>query len=137
MSYAMAGALQAAIYDVLANDAALGALVGGAVHDGLPSGTVPETYVSLGPEVVRDRSDKSGAGAQHRVTVSVVSAAQGFSVAKDVAAAVCDALAGAAPVLSRGRVVGIWFERARAMRTGSAGEGRRIDLNFRARVEDV
>jgi len=137
MSYAMAGVLQAAIFGVLANDAALGALVGGAIHDGLPAGAVPETYVSLGPEAVRDRSDKGGAGALHRVTISVVSTAQGFSTAKAAAAAVCDALEGAAPVLSRGRVVGIWFERARARRTGGAGEVRRIDLNFRARVEDV
>lgn len=136
MSYAMAGALQAAIYQLLAADTALTALVGDAIYDGLPSGSLPETYVSLGPEAVRDRSDREGAGAQHRVTISVVSAAQGFAAAKAAAAAVCDALADAAPVLERGRVVGIWFERARAQRTGSAGQARRIDLNFRARVED-
>ena len=137
MSYAMAGALQAAVYDLLSNDAALAALVGGAIYDGLPAGTVPETYVSLGQETVRDRSDKGGAGALHRFTVSVVSTAQGFSTAKQAAAAISDALADAAPPLSRGRVVGIWFERASAERTGSAGEIRRIDLKFRARVEDV
>ena len=137
MSYAMAGPLQAAVYQLLAADAALTALVGDAIYDGLPAGSLPETYVSLGPEAVRDRSDREGAGAQHRFTVSVLSAAQGFATAKAVAAAICDAMEGAAPVLSRGRVVGIWFERARAFRTGSAGQVRRIDLNFRARVEDA
>jgi len=136
MSYAMAGALQAAIYQLLAADTALAALVGGAIYDGLPAGALPETYVSLGPEAARDRSDREGAGALHRVTISVVSEAQGFATAKAVAAAICDALEDAAPALSRGRVVGIWFERARALRTGSAGQARRIDLNFRARVED-
>lgn len=137
MSYAMAGALQAAVYQLLAADTALAALVGDAIYDGLPAGAVPETYVSLGPEAVRDRSDREGAGAQHRFTVSVLSEAQGFASAKAVAAAVCDALEGAVPALHRGRVVGIWFERARARRTGSAGQIRRIDLNFRARVEDA
>lgn len=137
MSYAMAAPLQAAVYQLLSTDAALTALVGGAIHDGLPAGALPETYVSLGAEAVRDRSDREGAGASHRFTVSVISEAQGFAAAKQAAAAICDALEDAAPALDRGRVVGIWFERAQARRTGSAGQIRRIDLKFRARVEDA
>lgn len=136
MSYALAEPLQAAVYQLLSADAALAALVGGAIYDGLPAGPVPELYVSLGDEAVRDRSDSAGAGALHRFTVSVISEAQGFAAAKAVAAAICDALEGAAPGLSRGRLVGLWFERASARRSGSAGQIRRIDLIFRARVED-
>jgi len=137
MSYAMAAPLQAAVYQLLSGDAALAALVGGAIYDGLPAGALPETYVSLGAETVRDRSDREGAGALHRFTVSVISEAQGFAAAKQAAAAVGAALVDATPALSRGRVVGIWFERAQARRTGSAGQIRRIDLKFRARVEDA
>ncbi|TDK49839.1 DUF3168 domain-containing protein [Antarcticimicrobium luteum] len=137
MSYAMSGPLQAAVYQLLAADPALTAVVGGAIYDGLPAGPLPETYVNLGPEVVRDRSDREGAGALHRLTISVISEAPGFAAAKAAAAAIGDVLVDATPALSRGRVVGIWFERARARRTGSAGQIRRIDLNFRARVEDV
>ncbi len=136
MSCAMSGPLQAAVYQLLAADAALAAVVGGAIYDGLPAGPLPETYVNLGPEVVRDRSDREGAGALHRFTISVISEAQGFAAAK-AAAAIGDVLVDAVPSLSRGRVVGIWFERAQARRTGSAGQIRRIDLNFRARVEDA
>ncbi|WP_417676571.1 DUF3168 domain-containing protein [Pseudodonghicola sp.] len=136
MSYALAGPLQAAIYQVLVADGALDALVAGAIYDGLPAGAIPETYVSLGSEVVQDKSDKGGAGALHRFTVSVISEAAGFAASKAVAAAVCDALEGGSPSLSRGRVVGLWFEKAVARRTGSAGQGRQIDLIFRARVED-
>lgn len=136
MSYALAGPLQVAVYQILSAEPALAALVGTAIYDGLPPGTVPETYVSLGDEVVRDRSDRDGAGALHRFTVSVISEAQGFATAKAAAAAICDALDAAAPVLSRGRVVGLGFERATAKRSGSTGQGRRIDLIFRARVED-
>lgn len=136
MSYGVAGALQEAIYQHLLADPGVTALVGGGVYDALPSGAVPETYVSLGPEEVRDRSDGDGAGAEHRFTVSVISEAPGFAPAKAVAGAVGDALLNAPLSLSRGRLVGLWFERASARRSGSAGQVRRIDLRFRARVED-
>ncbi len=136
MSYAMAAPLQEAVYQHLTGDAGLNALIGGAIYDALPAGPVPETYVSIGPEEVRDRSDASGAGALHRFTVSVVSEAEGFAGAKTIAAAIGDALLNGTLVLSRGRVVGLWFERASARRTGRAGQVRRIDLRFRARVED-
>lgn len=136
MSYGVAGALQEAVYQHLLADPGVNALVGGGVYDALPAGPVPETYVSLGAEEVLDRSDASGAGALHRFTVSVISEASGFAAAKAVAAAVGDALLGADLVLSRGRVVGLWFERASARRSGRAGRVRRIDLRFRARVED-
>ncbi|GHG87296.1 DUF3168 domain-containing protein [Pseudodonghicola xiamenensis] len=137
MSYALAGPLQAAIYQVLVADSALDTLVAGAIYDGLPAGPIPETYVSLGAEEVRDSSDKSGAGALHRFTVSVISEAAGFATPKVVAAAVSDALEGVTPSLSRGRLVGLWFEKAVAKRSGSTGQGRQIDLIFRARVEDA
>ena len=136
MSYAMAEALQAAVYQHLQGDAALAALVGTAVFDAVPSGVMPATYVTLGEEEVRDRSDISGYGADHRFRVSVVTDAAGFGGAKAAAGAICDALAGAELSLSRGRLVGLWFERAVARRAGKAGKARRIDLRFRARVED-
>ncbi|MEY8828061.1 DUF3168 domain-containing protein [Sedimentitalea sp. XS_ASV28] len=136
MSYAMASALQAAVYQRLRDDPDLGALVGDAIFDAAPEGELPELYVTLGTETVRDRSDAVGTGAEHRFTVSVISAAAGFGVAKDVAGAVSDALSDARPTLSRGRVIGLWFERAQARRTGTAGRTRQIDLRFRARLED-
>lgn len=136
MSYGMAAALQSAVYQHLLADSAVSALVGDAVYDAVPAGDVVDTYVSLGPEDVRDRSDKSGSGAEHRFTVSVVTQSAGFGAAKDVAAAIGDALEDADLVLNRGRVVGLWFEKASARRSGKAGRIRRIDLRFRARLED-
>ncbi len=136
MSYANGAALQAAIFQRLTGDAALAALVGTAVHDAVPPGTLSGTYVSLGPEDVRDASDATGAGAAHDFTVSIVTDAAGFQQAKDVAAAVSDALTEAPPpVLARGHLVGLWFLKARARRV-QTGEMRRIDLTFRARIED-
>lgn len=135
MSYAVSAALQAAIYQHLKSDGPLGALIGRAIFDNAPSGTLPETYVSLGPEDVQDRSDKTGYGALHVVTVSVISTAAGFQTAKEVGAAISDALQGAALTLSRGTLCFINFERATARRVGT-GETRRIDLRFVARVED-
>ncbi|MEL6645110.1 MAG: DUF3168 domain-containing protein [Pseudomonadota bacterium] len=135
MSYGMAAALQAAVYQALVGDAVLSGIVGDAVYDVVPSGPVPGTYVSLGPEDVRDRSDVTGGAAEHRFTVSVVTDAAGFQTAKAAAAAVSDVLVDAALVLERGRLVGLAFEKARARRVQS-GDVRRIDMTFRARVED-
>lgn len=136
MSYGVASALQQAVYQRLLADPGVTAVVGAGVYDALPPGPVPRTYVSLGPEDVRDRSDAEAAGALHRFTISVISEAAGFAEAKAAAGAVGDALLNTPLALSRGRLVGLWFERASARRSGSAGQVRRIDLRFRARVED-
>lgn len=134
MSYGAAAALQAAVHARLAADTALGALVGGAIHDAMPPGTAAGLHVALGPEVVRDRSDRTGGGAEHDFTISVVGGAGGFERAKAAAAAVSDALVDAPLILARGRLVGLWFLAARAARQRDGG--RRIDLTFRARIED-
>ena len=135
MSYGVAAALQAAVYQRLMADGALDALVGDAIYDAVPPGTVTGTYVSLGPEDAKDASDQVGRGASHDFVVSVVTDQAGFQTAKEAAAAVSDALTGAALVLARGRLVGLWFVKARARRVEEA-DVRRIDLTFRARVED-
>ena len=135
MSYAMAEALQGAIYAQIQGDVAVSSLIGSAVFDAVPTGSLPETYAVLGAETVLDRSDKTAAGAEHRLTISVISDAAGFATAKAVAVAISDALEGADLSLTRGRLVFLKFDRAVARREGS-GNTRRIDLRFRARVED-
>lgn len=135
MTYGVSVALQQAVYAALQADPTLTALVGTAIYDAVPPGIVSGTYVSLGPEDVRDQSDKSGHGALHEITVSVVTDAAGFSAAKDVASAVSDALVDATLPLSRGSLVYLNFFRARARRVQDA-DVRRIDLKFRARVQD-
>lgn len=133
MSYAVSAALQAAIHDRLSGDLQLSALTDGAIHDALPPGPLPDLYIVLGPEQVRDRSDISGRGAEHDLVISVVTGISGFSPAKMAAAAISDALLGAPLELTRGRVVMLDFLRARAARKGGQ---RQIDMTFRARVED-
>jgi uncharacterized protein DUF3168 len=136
MSYAVASALQVAVFSAVSGDSTVQGLVGSDVYDALPSGTLPLTYVVLGEEIVRPRSDGSAYGAVHDFTVSVISDASGFGVAKAVAVAVSDVLVDAELVLARGALVSLLFRRASADR-GSAPNGRRIDLRFRARVEDT
>ena len=135
MSYAMSGALQAAVYSALVADATLTGLVGTAIYDAVPSGTLPDVYVRLGSETVKDASDGSGAGALHQFTVSVITSNPGFAGAKDVAAAISDVLHNGDLTLSRGRLVSLAFERATASRIDTAS-ARQIDLRFRARVQD-
>lgn len=135
MSYAMSEALQVAIFETLSANAAVTALVGGAIYDAMPAGTIPETYVVFGDEEVRDMSDVTGAGAVHNVVISVVTTQAGFRKGKALAAAISDAVNDAALTLTRGRCVGISFSKARAVRAGKGGQ-RRIDLTFRARVAE-
>lgn len=135
MSFAMSGPLQRAVYDALNADSALGGIVGSAIYDAVPTGTLPVIYVRLGSEEVRDASDGSGAGAVHRFTVSVITSSPGFAHAKEAAAAISDVLHDGDLVLSRGRLVSLRFERARAARVEAAAT-RQIDLRFAARVQD-
>jgi len=135
MSYGVSAALQAGVYQALIADTALGALVGADIYDAIPSGTVPSLYVALGPELAKDRSDKTGNGAEHEFTVSVLTDSAGFASAKGAAAAISDALVDADITLSRGSLVSLNFYRAKAVRVGT-GDDRRIDLTFRARVQD-
>lgn len=130
MSYAASAALQAAIHHRLATAPAL---AGVAIHDALPPGPAG-TFVLIGPEQVRDASDRSGPGAEHRPEISVITDAQGFLAAKTIAAAIADLLVQPGLTLSRGRLVGLTFDRATARRR-DLGAVRRIDLTFRARIE--
>lgn len=135
MSYGPTQALQAAVYQLLSTDAGVTMHVGTAVYDEVPPGPVAGTLISLGEAEVRDLSDKSGGISEHRFVVSVISDAEGFALAQDAATAVSDALVDATPALSRGRIVSFSFIKARARRV-RAGQVRRIDLTFRAIVED-
>lgn len=131
MSYGSAAALQAAIWQRLI---AAATLAGVPVVDALPRGSGKGTFVLIGPEEVLDASDKSGGGADHRLTISVISDATGFRGAKEVAVAVSDALVDAQLPLMRGRLVSLRFLRAVARRLDE-GAVRRIDLQFAARIE--
>jgi hypothetical protein len=135
MTYALSADLQKAIYQALRADTALQDQVGDAIYDVVPAGQLPTTYVILGPEDVWDWSDKTGRGARHDFTISVVTDAAGFQTAKVVAGAVTDALAGADAALSGGTLISLSFRRARAVRV-EEGNMRRIDLSFRALVAD-
>ena len=135
MSYAAAAALQEAVFAHLSADPAVTAILGGAIHDALPAGPLPPLYLSLGPELARDRSDATARGAEHEITLSIVAEAAGFHLAKTAAAAVCDALTNADLALTRGRLVALHFIRATAKR--DSGGRRRIDLTFRARLDDI
>ena len=135
MSYGAAAALQTAVYGVLQADAGVQALASGRIFDAAPVGEIPALYATLGPEEVRDRGEATGHMARHDFTVSVVSDAGGFLLAKTLAAAISDALVDARPALSRGRVVRMDFRRASARRVGQ-GTRRRIDLRFSALVAE-
>ncbi|MEO8245024.1 MAG: DUF3168 domain-containing protein [bacterium] len=131
MSYAAGAALQTAVYARLTT---FPALAGVTVVDAVAPGTGQGKFILLGPETVKDLGDKSGAGVEHQVLVSVISDETGFLSAKVIAGQVSDALVGAELTLSVGRLVDLSFVRANARRL-KEGESRRIDLTFRARLD--
>ena len=130
MSYGAAPALQQAVFQRLTD---WPALAGVATFDAVPPNATG-TFVLIGPEEARDQSDKSGAGAEHQMVISVITDGAGFLSIKTIAAEISDALIGAPLVLARGQLVGFLFLRASARRI-EEGETRRIDLTFRARVQ--
>ncbi len=131
MSYAASAALQSAVYGALT---AWPDLTGVLVVDAMPPGTVTGSFVLLGPEVALDQSDKTGGGAEHRFEISVISDSTGFLPAKTIAGHVSAALVDADLALTTGHLVSLQFLRANARRLED-GTVRRIDLQFRARVE--
>lgn len=129
MSYGFALALQAALFSQLSEALDV------PVFDALPAGELPATYVLIGAEEVRDASDGSGRGAEHRLRLSIITSLPGFAEAKGVAVAISAAFEGVLPALSVGRLVALGFLRAEAKRLESKGL-RQIDLIYRARTCD-
>jgi len=133
MSYKFGADLQEAVFQRLQADAELAA-AGVPTHDAPAPGTPRGTYIVVGQEDVIDRSDASGPGAEHRFSINVVSDVAGFATAKRAASRVCVLMEDPTLALSNGRLVGLWFHQAQARRT-EGGNGRRIELRFRARIE--
>ena len=135
MTYAIGASLQTAIYERLVGDAGLRSIVGSAIYDAVPQ-SAPDLFVAIGAERVSARNDASGTGALHELQISVVTRRNGYADAKAAGAMVSDALDAAALPIARGRLVSLRFTRARASR--DEGETtRRVDLWFRARVDDL
>lgn len=138
MSITLSGELQEAVYVALAADGPLAALVGTEIYDApLPSGgTLPVgEHVTLGEEVVKPFNTMTSSGGVHEFDVTVHSGANGFGSGKAVAAAVGNVLIDANLPLANGNMVNLGFLKARARR-GVAPELRRIELRFRAVVEN-
>ena len=131
MTYALSAALPSAVYARLTDQ-----ITDTPVYDALPTGTLPALYITLGPEVVRDRSDQTGHGADHDFSVTIATETAGFAAAKLAAAQVSDALLDTVLTLTRGRIVSLNFLRATASRVDGSSV-RQITLIFRARVEDL
>ena len=131
MSYAASAALQTAVFAHLSG---FPALAGVKIVDAMPPAPTAGSFVLIGPEAVRDQSDKTGLGAEHRLEISVISDVSGFTTAKTVAGNVSTALVDADLILTTGTLISLSFVRATARRI-EQGVTRRIDMTFRARVQ--
>ncbi|HUF56380.1 MAG TPA: DUF3168 domain-containing protein [Thermohalobaculum sp.] len=140
MTYALSWPLQRAIYDTLAADPTLTALLGGRIYDAPPpfeADAAPDAiWVTLGDERVDDWSTKDSSGAVHMLAIAVHAPQRGFGEAKDVAGVISDVLTGAALAPERGRVVHVGFVSGRTRRSDN-DLMRRVELRFRVLVEDA
>jgi hypothetical protein len=132
---AMSGAglaLQGALYDALTGDVALSGLVEG-VFDG-PAAGAALPYVTIGPDLVTDRSTKTGTLREHRYAVTVWAAGESVAAVKPAMAAIEAAVLGMAPALEGWRLVRNDFLRCFVRRDVRAGlvSG---TVEFRALIE--
>lgn len=135
MSFSNSADLQSAIYTKLSADTEISSLVGEHIYDAMPSGELPELFISLGAEVMHDKSDLTGSGTDHDLTLSVITSKAGFLPAKTLATAVGRSLLEPYPQLEQGRIVFFNFVRATARRDTDS-QTRRIDMLFKARVTE-
>ena len=136
MSYLHSASLQRAVFQALLADETLVSLVGQNVFDAMPSGQLPDLFVSLGSETVRDASDKTSYATRHEFTISVISTHSGFLEAKTAAAAIGRVLSDPDLTLSHAQLTFLNFDRATARRDTDS-QTRRIDLVFRARIDTI
>ena len=140
MTYALSWPLQQAVFEALAADPAVTALVGGRIYDAPPpfeaDAAPSEPWITLGDERVDDWSTKDSAGTVHLLTIAVHATKRGFGETKRVAGAVCDLLTAAALAPARGRVIHVGFVSGRTRRSGNDAM-RHVELRFRVLVEDA
>jgi len=136
MSFGASADLQRVIYDLLSATGSGDALEGIPVVDRFEAGTLPPVYVAIGPERMRDRSTKTSRSAEHRLSITVHSALGGFARIKEIAAAIAERLEGQRPALASGTLCSLRLISVAPARGGS-GEERRVEMNFRAFVDDI
>lgn len=129
MTYA-GTALQGAIYAHLQG---MAGLAGVPVVDATP-GVVAETMVVIGQEEVLYRGDQGGRLAEHRIVLSILSEAEGFARAKEVAGIVTEGLVDADVPLAIGGLVELVPLRVVAKRLDD-GSIRRIDITLRVLID--
>ena len=128
-------ALQKAIYEKLASDAGVTALVGARIYDN-PPGDAGFPYLTLGESQVDDWSDDVQAGAEHRLSFYVFSRVGGRAEAKAVMGAVNAALHDASLTLEGYRLINMRFLNAET-RQESDGATWRGTIRFRAVTEKI
>lgn len=129
-----AEALQEGVFDVLAGDATLTALIGARVYDGAPRNAAAP-YVHLGEATARDWSTATEAGSEVTFAVIAWSREPGRKEALSIADRVVALLHDAALELDGWRLVNLRHLSTETAREEKR-EGRRAVARFRARMEE-
>ncbi|GAA0548092.1 hypothetical protein FHS83_000951 [Rhizomicrobium palustre] len=125
-------ALQRAIFAALSADAAVTALIGTRIYDGVPA-AAPLPYLVLGESEERDASSDTPA-TRHALRLTIWSRGGGTREVKEIAGAVIAVLHGAALTLSGHRLIDLAFTSAEYGRQ-SNGTATRAVLRFSAFTE--
>ncbi len=141
MTAALSWPLHRAIFARLSSFPALTSALGGPgrIFDAPPHADRPGAprppYLVMGDETTEVWDAQGHSGALHRLSFEIWSRGRGFSEAKSILSALCDALDDPPLTLARGRLIHLRFENSETQRE-EQGETRRIRAVFSARVED-
>lgn len=137
MSYKFQDSLQSQIYTTLINDSEILATTNGAIFDAAPSdGDLPEVYIRIGNEYVRDRSSATHQQTEIQFEISVFSKNQGFIKAKILSSQISALMKLDNLHLEHGHLVGVWFQNAQTYRL-EKGNLRQIKLWFKAYIDST
>ena len=136
MKYEYSNDLQKAVFTAIHENIEIVEVTEGAIFDHVPSTQIlPEIYVRIGDEQLRNRSTKTNSITESIFEVSVFSQKQGFLAAKKLSSKLAEQITNTHMGIESGKLVGIWFIKSQTYRL-EKGNLRQIKLWFKAIIEE-
>ncbi len=127
--------IQTSVFEALNANAQIYEKTEGAIFDHVPtSQDLPEIYVRIGDEQIKNRSSKTNSISEAIFEISIFSQHQGFIAAKHLSSLISQELTKDKLNFNNEKLIGIWFVKSQTYRL-SSGNLRQIKLWFKALIE--